>query len=473
MLLLFKRKYNTLLILIDIWDHGGAITNVKNILWAILGIFLLTMGIWLTVWFNLFLIWQPILLLGFGAYCIFKSHIISFVWDTTQRKNKEKIENRTEELEKSRKEYKQLINGMNDTTWVINFDGKFVEINNAAVNNLGYSREEFLSMGPKDIDPNLKPEEIKNLIDNIQEDELQVFETIHKTKDGKKIPVEISSTIITYQGETTILSVARDITKRKEGELKLKNAHKDLQELNETLEQKVKDRTERIQQLLKQKDAFINQLGHDLKNPLGPLLNLLPILDKHTANPKDKEILQVIQRNVVYMRDLVQKTIELAKLNSPDTEFSIEETNLFEEANGAIEKNILLFSEKNIEIINNISENIGVLADKLRLEELFDNLLSNASKYNLETGNIVLDAHEDRGIVTVSVKDSGIGMTKKQISAIFEEFYKADSSRHDFESSGLGMSICKRIVEKHGGNIWVESPGLNKGSTFYFTIPSA
>jgi len=142
-----------------------------------------------------------------------------------------------------------------------------------------------------------------------------------------------------------------------------------------------------------------------------------------------------------------------------------------QEANAAIEKNILLFSEKNIEIINNISENIEVLADKLRLEELFDNLLSNASKYNLETGNIVLDAHEDRGIVTVSVKDSGIGMTKKQISAIFEEFYKADSSRHDFESSGLGMPICKIIVEKHGGRIWAESEGLGKGSTFYFTLP--
>ena len=63
-------------------------------------------------------------------------------------------------------------------------------------------------------------------------------------------------------------------------------------------------------------------------------------------------------------------------------------------------------------------------------------------------------------------------MTKEQLDHIFNEFYKADESRHDFRSSGLGLSICKRIVEKHGGRIWAESSGLGKGSTFYFTIPS-
>ncbi|GAH44071.1 unnamed protein product, partial [marine sediment metagenome] len=66
---------------------------------------------------------------------------------------------------------------------------------------------------------------------------------------------------------------------------------------------------------------------------------------------------------------------------------------------------------------------------------------------------------------------SGIGITREQIDRVFDEFYKADESRHDFDSSGLGLSICKRIVEKHGGRIWAESSGKGKGSTFYFTIP--
>jgi signal transduction histidine kinase len=75
-------------------------------------------------------------------------------------------------------------------------------------------------------------------------------------------------------------------------------------------------------------------------------------------------------------------------------------------------------------------------------------------------------------IVQVSVKDTGIGMTEKEIKKIFDEYYKADSSRHDFDSSGLGMPICKRIVEKHGGKIWAESDGKGKGSIFYFTLPA-
>jgi signal transduction histidine kinase len=68
--------------------------------------------------------------------------------------------------------------------------------------------------------------------------------------------------------------------------------------------------------------------------------------------------------------------------------------------------------------------------------------------------------------------DNGIGMTQDEIGRIFDEFYKADSARHDIHNTGLGMSICKRIVEKHGGNIWVESPGSGKGTTVFFTLPA-
>jgi len=70
----------------------------------------------------------------------------------------------------------------------------------------------------------------------------------------------------------------------------------------------------------------------------------------------------------------------------------------------------------------------------------------------------------------MSFKDNGLGLTKEHMDNIFDEFFKVDPSRHDLEASGLGLPICKRIVAKHGGKIWVESPGLGKGSTFYFTL---
>ncbi len=255
--------------------------------------------------------------------------------------------------------------------------------------------------------------------------------------------------------------------------LQRNRAMKNLSEMNENLEEKVNKRTQEIHRLLKQKDEFVNQLGHDLKNPLGPLVNLLPIVEKHIETSKDKKMLQVAQRNVNYMKNLVQKTLELARLNSPNTTLTMNSVNLKNQVDDIIERNNLMFEEKNIIVSSHIPDHILVYADQLRLEELLNNLLNNAVKYNEENGKIEIDAFEKEDTITISIKDDGIGMNAEQINHIFDEFYKADESRHDFDSSGLGMSICKRIVEKHGGSIWAESDGLGKGSTFYFTLKAS
>jgi two-component system cell cycle sensor histidine kinase/response regulator CckA len=131
--------------------------------------------------------------------------VIEIVRDITERKQAEE-------------EYKQLINSMSETVWVINFEGKFAEVNDAAVKKLGYSREELLTMGPKDIDPNLSTVEIDQMIEGMKSDKLQNFETEHRTKDGIIIPVEINSTPVTYHGQGAILSIARDISERKQAE---------------------------------------------------------------------------------------------------------------------------------------------------------------------------------------------------------------------------------------------------------------
>jgi signal transduction histidine kinase len=251
----------------------------------------------------------------------------------------------------------------------------------------------------------------------------------------------------------------------------LKKARKELNILNKNLEKRIKERTKEIELLLDQKDGFINQLSHDLKSPLTPLTILIPILEKQETNNKKKEILKVLNRNVEYMRNVAVKTLALAKLNSPKTKFTLEKLNLGEEISRIIKNKITMFKDKNLQIENNVSKKILVNADKLRLEELFINLLENSVKYSNEKGKIRIDAVKEKDTVKVSIKDTGIGMSKDQMKHVFEEFYKADESRHDFDSSGLGLSICKRIVERHNGNIWIESSGLNKGSTVFFTLP--
>ncbi len=128
-------------------------------------------------------------------------------------------------LVKREQEYKTLVNGMNDTAFVIDFNGKFLEVNDAAIEVLGYSREELLSMGPNDIDAQLDVSEITHLIEGMKLGETQVFETKHVTKDGKTFPVEVSSSLVTYAGEPAILSVTRDLTERKKTELRLALTH--------------------------------------------------------------------------------------------------------------------------------------------------------------------------------------------------------------------------------------------------------
>ena len=187
-----------------------------------------------------------------------------------------------------------------------------------------------------------------------------------------------------------------------------------------SLNSRVQQRTTEVEKLLKHKDEFINQLGHDLKNPLLPLSNLLPVLIEKVTDSKLKEMLVVIERNVGYMKNLVIKTIELARLNSPNIKFNMEDINLLDEIESVIEQNKLILNNSKIEIENNIGKDILVRADKLRLDELFTNLIGNAIKYSPKGGEISFNAINDQDFVTVSVSDIGIGITKDQIDHIFD-----------------------------------------------------
>jgi signal transduction histidine kinase len=248
-------------------------------------------------------------------------------------------------------------------------------------------------------------------------------------------------------------------------------AREELKNLNKDLEKRVQKRTKEVETLLKQKDEFITQLGHDLKNPLGPLINLIPLLEEDETDVTKKEMLTVLNRNAYYMKNLVVKTLELAVLNSPNTKFSIETLNLFEEVTQIIENKKILFEECDTKISNNIGHNLSIKADRLRFEEVLTNIFENSIKYCQENCKITINAEKVKEHVTISITDNGIGMSEEQIERIFDEFYKADSARHDIQSTGLGMSICKRIIEKQGGRIWVESPGPGKGTIVFFTLP--
>jgi PAS domain S-box-containing protein len=395
-----------------------------------------------------------------------KNIVLGIARDITERKIAE------EELEK----LASVVRHSGELVNLATLDGKMIFLNEAGEKMLGIHQNQvknhvIYDVIPKDYQFVVKKQVVPSILNKGFWDGELKYKNI-ETGDETNV---YALTFLIEDPETKkplyLANVSRDITEQKRDERKLEKAHEELKELNEKLEDKVKNRTKQIQDLLKQKDQFINQLGHDLKNPLGPLVNLLPIVEKEEKDPKLKEILQVINRNVEYMRTLVIKTIQLARLNSSKAEFKYENTNLLMIIESVIKNNELLFKTNRIDIKTNISKNININIDRLRFEELLNNLLNNSVKYSKELGRITIDSINNEQFVTMSIKDNGIGMTDEQINHMFDEFYKADESRHDFDSSGLGLSISKKIVEKHGGKLWAESEGLGKGSTFYFTLP--
>ena len=395
--------------------------------------------------------------------------ILGIITDITERKISE------QRLRESEENYRKIVELAPDGIITVNTKGVVNSCNPAFLNLTGYQKEEILGKHVKDI-PTIRKKDIPkylNLFSSLLRGKKQSsfeFEWIHK--DGSFHLAEARASLLKKGNKTVGLqAILRDITEQKKAEKELHDAHEILKTMNLELERKVEERTAEINKLLKQKDDFINQLGHDLKNPLSPVTNLLPLIKDKLSDDQILDQLNIVMRNVDFMKNLVVKTIELAKLNSPNTEFNLVDTNLTEEVNSAIEKNKTMLQEYNIDVINNFYEKILIKVDKLRLGELFDNIITNAVKYSQNGGIITFNAQDEGNFIKVSIKDTGIGLNEQQKNHIFDEFYKVDKSRHDFDSSGLGLTICKRIVEKHGGSIWAESPGHLKGTTIYFTLP--
>ena len=389
------------------------------------------------------------------------------------------IKKAEEEINKLSQFHENIIDNANVWLSVIDPQSRIIIWNKAAENITGFSRDEVIGhnkiwdwLQPADNLVNIK----RNSKMNLESGGNILTENFEKTivrKDGEKRTISWNSRMLYDNMNNPIGNIAlgQDITERKKYEDKINKQNEELTEINSNLEEKVKDRTKQIQHLLRQKDEFINQLSHDLKTPLTPMMVLLPLLKEKIKNKKDTESFDVVLRNVYFMKDLVNKTIDLAKLNSGIIQLEFQTINLNEELEFIIGNNQVLFDRNDIKITNKIKDQIFVFADKIRLDEVFNNLITNAIKYSPDKGGkIYIDAKEDKERFTISIKDTGLGMDSEQIELVFDEFYKVDDSRHELDSSGLGLTITKKIIEKHGGKIWVESEGTGKGSTFYFTL---
>jgi len=396
---------------------------------------------------------------------------IESMLDITERKQTE------EKLRDSEEKYRNLVEMGPDAVITVNLEGLITSCNTAALKMIDLPKDEYIGRHLSEVGP-LQKEDMPKY--------LEIFESLKmgKTPPPLEFQFKVKNGMSGWgEGHIGLLKIngkiigtqiiISDNTSKRMALNELKDAHELLFTVNRSLERKIEERTSEIEKLVKQKDEFINQLSHDLKTPLTPIMILLPIVNERLKDAKSRDLMEIINRNVNFIKDLVDKTVDLARLNSTKIEIVVEDANLLSEVNNIIENSQVLLDENNINIENKIDEKIFVKADRLRLGELFNNLITNSIKYTPDSGGeITIDAADDGDFVTISVKDTGIGIKQERLSHVFDEFYKTDSSRHNLDSSGLGLAICKRIVEKHGGKIWVESPGTGMGTVFYFTLKS-
>lgn len=393
-------------------------------------------------------------------------------------------------MEKNFKKFKKISDEADYGSVIFDLQGIIIYGNDSFAQMHGYETKNLIGKNISFLFDENTPEKVEELLSDLKRNgKIVGKEQWHVRKTGSRFPLLVTSTLIDDEQfhQPFVAGTMIDITKMKEAEtqiiqhveeVKMVNqelnvAREQLATLNQDLEQKVKERTTEINKLLKQKDGFINQLGHDLRTPLTPMFALLPLIEKRMTDEKGRNYVSMIKRNSRFMKDLVNKTIMYAKLNSDNIEFSFTEINLYRFINELQQDFNHFLNENNGFLINNIKKDWAVKADALQLKEVFQNLISNAVKYKQENKpvHITIDSKKtDDGKIQFMVQDDGIGMTKDQIGNVFDEFFKADDARTDLDSHGLGLNICKRIIEKHNGSIWAVSDGIGKGTTFFFTI---
>ncbi|UCF49675.1 MAG: HAMP domain-containing histidine kinase [Thermoplasmatales archaeon] len=256
---------------------------------------------------------------------------------------------------------------------------------------------------------------------------------------------------------------------------KLKKTEEQLIKLNSTLEQRVIERTVEVNRLLKDKIRFIDNLSHDLGTPLTPIITLLPIIKSEITDVEIKEMIDTCLRNAEYIKRVVNNARELAELGS--TDLLLKKENLLEIITEMNNKYEDIYRSCNIDVENRIGSEVFIKTERNRLMQIFDHISSNAVNSMLDKGGkLIFESKpfnkDGEPYVQVSITDTGTGLTRDQIDHVFNEFYKTDDSRHKLDSTGLGLTICKTIIEKHGGKIWADSHGKGTGTTIYFTVPS-
>lgn len=380
--------------------------------------------------------------------------LIGTTTDITERKEAEI------ELQKSEEKFRNVFEGSGVGMAILSLDGQFTKVNKVFCEMLGYSEAEFLHTNFRDIthpgDMDKSIGLVKDLLTG-EVSESSIIEKRYITKEGEIIwALTTVSLMADFENKPLYFIVqVQDITKRKRNEEQVIKYAEELKNLNAA------------------KDKFFSIISHDLRSPFNSLLGLTEFLTHSYGemNPSEiKNSILNIYNSAQQVYNLILNLLEWSMLQSGRltveksvinlAELGIEIMNLYKE--GA--------NNKKLELINNMSENILIYADKYMIDTIIRNFVSNSIKFTNPGGKIII-----RGIINgdnaeVSVTDTGIGISPENQKNLFriDEQFRRDGTANE-KGTGIGLILCKEFAEKNGGVLWVESEE-GKGSRFSITV---
>jgi hypothetical protein len=361
-----------------------------------------------------------------------------------------------EELRRSEARYRTLFNSASDAILIHDLEGCFLQVNDVACERLGYSREELLQMGPENIDAPEFAELVPDRVAMLRAEGHLYFETAHVHRDGSRIPVELSSRVIDYDGGKAVLTVARDVSRRKELERQL-----------------------RQQERLAAMGRLAGCVAHDFNNLLASIiLNVQLVLRSEYVSPRVEQTFQSVLEDANRGADLVEQILDFSRSAMMETE-PLDLGQLVERAAILLRRTIPESVRLTLEVP---SQPLTVEADRTRIHQVLVNLATNARDAMPDGGDLRIDltridveAGETPPVaemvpgewVGVRVSDTGTGMTEEVRANLFEPFF---TTKEEGQGTGLGLAQVYGIVKQHGGFIDVET-AVGDGATFTIYLP--
>lgn len=306
-------------------------------------------------------------------------------------------------------------------------------------------------------------------------------ETVCRDRGGRAIQVEMTATRLTDdQGKPLGMSVIlRDITNRKLRE-------EEIRRLNASLNQQVAERTQELAQkvdelaranaelkkLDQMRSEFVSLVSHQIRAPLTNMSGAVQHIqaDCQVINPTCTRMLDILNQQTARLERLVQDVLNTARLESGELSVHPEPLSIFPVIQQVVDQTRARIADRHILI----SEKPGmplVFADRDRVAEVLANLLDNADKYTPRGNKVYIDIHANQTEVIVSVADEGPGIPEKDLERVFDKFYRTDSSDSQIAYGyGIGLYVCRKLVEAQGGRIWVENLFAG-GARFSFSLP--